>query len=93
MFQTSSVYSGVYLCRENYLRIVYSSVSLSINAISINKGEYCLSLVEMAKKRLQVTVREDIVEWIDREVDKLRFASRSHAIEYALLQLMNEEKE
>ena len=47
----------------------------------------------MAKKRLQVTVREDIVEWVDQQVDKLRFASRSHAIEYALLQLINEKKE
>ena len=45
-------------------------------------------LSEMVKKRLQVTVREDIVKWIDGEVKKLRFASRSHAIEYALLQLM-----
>ena len=43
---------------------------------------------EMVKKRLQVTVREDIVKWIDHEVKELRFASRSHAIEYALLQLM-----
>ena len=44
--------------------------------------------IEMAKVRLQVTVREDIVKWIDQEVEKLRFANRSHAIEYALLQLM-----
>lgn len=41
----------------------------------------------MAKKRLQVTVREDIVDWVDAQVEKVRFASRSHAIEYALLQL------
>ena len=44
--------------------------------------------IEMAKVRLQVTVREDIVKWIDQEIEKLRFANRSHAIEYALLQLM-----
>jgi Ribbon-helix-helix protein, copG family. len=49
-------------------------------------------LVDMVKKRLQVTVREDIVDWIDREIEKLRFASRSHAIEYALLQLLEKEK-
>ena len=50
-------------------------------------------LSNMVKKRLQVTIREDIVKWIDREVETLRFASRSHAIEYALLQLMrNSEK-
>jgi len=46
----------------------------------------------MVKKRLQVTVREDIVNWIDQQVEKLRFASRTHAIEYALLQLMEQEK-
>jgi Arc/MetJ-type ribon-helix-helix transcriptional regulator len=63
---------------------------MSIKAISMNRSEQCL--VEMVKKRLQVTVREDIVNWIDRQVEKLRFASRSHAIEYALLQLMEQEK-
>jgi Arc/MetJ-type ribon-helix-helix transcriptional regulator len=46
----------------------------------------------MVKKRLQVTVREDIVDWIDRQIETLRFASRSHAIEYALLQIMKNEK-
>lgn len=49
-------------------------------------------LDDMAKARLQVTVREDIVKWIDKEVRKARFASRSHAIEFALLQLMEKEK-
>jgi len=46
----------------------------------------------MPKKRLQVTIREDIVKWVDRQIESLHFASRSHAIEYALLQLMKEEK-
>lgn len=46
----------------------------------------------MAKIRLQVTVREDIVKWIDEQVKKLRFASRSHAIEYALTKLREQEK-
>jgi len=49
-------------------------------------------LVEMVKKRLQVTIREDIVDWIDQEIKKLRFANRSHGIEYALLHLMEQEK-
>lgn len=47
----------------------------------------------MAKTRCQVTLRKEIVEWVDKEVEKLRFASRSHAVEYALLQLMKQEKE
>lgn len=48
----------------------------------------------MAKIRCQVTLRKEIVEWIDKEVEKLRFASRSHAVEYAVVQLMKrQEKE
>lgn len=42
---------------------------------------------EMPKKRVYATIREDLVEWMDQEVEKLRFASRSHAIEYALAKL------
>jgi Arc/MetJ-type ribon-helix-helix transcriptional regulator len=48
---------------------------------------------EMVKKRLQVTVREDIVNWVDQQIETLKFASRSHAIEFALLRLMEAEKE
>ena len=66
---------------------------MSINAINWNKMITLNESVEiMAKVRLQVTVREDIVKWIDEQVKNLRFATRSHAIEYALLQLM-EKKE
>jgi Arc/MetJ-type ribon-helix-helix transcriptional regulator len=44
-------------------------------------------LVDLPKLRLQVTIREDLVKWIDEQVKKLRFANRSHAIEYALAEL------
>ena len=56
-------------------------------------GVIMISEVDMPKQRLQVTIREDIVKWIDQEVAKLRFANRSHALEYAMLQLMQEDKE
>jgi Arc/MetJ-type ribon-helix-helix transcriptional regulator len=49
-------------------------------------------LVEVSKIRLQVTVREEMVTWIDQQVEKLRFANRSHAIEYALAQVMEKEE-
>jgi Arc/MetJ-type ribon-helix-helix transcriptional regulator len=48
--------------------------------------------MELVKKRLQVTIREDLVEWMDKEVLELRFASKSHAIEFALMQLVKNEK-
>ncbi len=47
----------------------------------------------MPRKRLQVTMREDLVEWIDEKVEKLTFASRSHALEYAVAQLKDSEKQ
>ena len=49
-------------------------------------------LVEMPKIRVYVTIREDLVKWIDQQVKTLRFASRSHAIEYALAKLIETEK-
>jgi len=49
-------------------------------------------MIEMPKVRLQITMREDLVKWIDEQVKKLRFASRSHAIEYAIAKLIESEK-
>jgi Arc/MetJ-type ribon-helix-helix transcriptional regulator len=48
--------------------------------------------ITMAKKRLQVTVRNDLVIWIDSKIDKGDFASRSHAIEKALIKLKEAEE-
>jgi len=49
-------------------------------------------MVEMPKVRVYVTIREDLVKWIDEQVQKLRFANRSHAIEYAIAKLIETEK-
>lgn len=47
---------------------------------------------EMRKKRMQVTIREDLVNWMTCKIEKAEFASYSHAIEYALMQLKEKEK-
>lgn len=68
---------------------------MSINAIN-KEGENLTekeTIESMAKIRLQVTVREDLVKYIDEQVEKLRFASRSHAIEYALTQLKEKDRQ
>lgn len=39
----------------------------------------------MAKQRLQVTVRKDLVQWMDTKIKTGEYASRSHAIERALI--------
>jgi Arc/MetJ-type ribon-helix-helix transcriptional regulator len=49
-------------------------------------------MVEMPKVRVYATIKEDFVKWIDEQVEKLRFANRSHAIEYAISKLMESEK-
>jgi Arc/MetJ-type ribon-helix-helix transcriptional regulator len=46
-----------------------------------------LEALEMVRSRIFCTVREDIVRWVDEQVQKARFRNRSHAIEYALLKL------
>jgi Arc/MetJ-type ribon-helix-helix transcriptional regulator len=47
----------------------------------------------MAKIKVSHTIDEELVKWIDLEIEKKRFASRSHAIEYALKQLSESEKQ
>jgi Arc/MetJ-type ribon-helix-helix transcriptional regulator len=47
----------------------------------------------MGKIRIQVTIRDDIVRWMDKQVETRKYASRSHAIEYAVLQLSQTGKE
>jgi Arc/MetJ-type ribon-helix-helix transcriptional regulator len=47
---------------------------------------------EMTKQRLQVTIRDDLVKWMDQQIETARFASRSHAIENALLKLKESDK-
>jgi Arc/MetJ-type ribon-helix-helix transcriptional regulator len=47
---------------------------------------------KMKRVRVFTTLREDVEQWIQKEVEKGRFRNRSHAIEYGLLQLMKEDK-
>ena len=37
--------------------------------------------VEMPKERVSITIRKEFLEWIDKKVKDLTYASRSHAIE------------
>lgn len=48
--------------------------------------------IDMPKIRVYATIREDLVKWLDQEVEKLRFATRSHGLEYALQNLIESEK-
>jgi Arc/MetJ-type ribon-helix-helix transcriptional regulator len=39
------------------------------------------------KVKTSVTVDDELLKWIDKEIQSKRFASRTHAIEYAIEQL------
>jgi Arc/MetJ-type ribon-helix-helix transcriptional regulator len=42
----------------------------------------------MGKKlKTSIALDEDLLKWIDKEIQTRRFASRTHAIEYAIEQL------
>ncbi|MFA5365244.1 MAG: ribbon-helix-helix domain-containing protein [Candidatus Bathyarchaeia archaeon] len=41
----------------------------------------------MVKKRVAVTIRDDLIDWLDKQVETMRFHNRSHGIEYALQKL------
>jgi len=60
----------------------------------MTKGEVNINVSEekMTKIRIYATLREDLVKWIDKEITKLRFANRSHALEYAIQQLIEREQ-
>lgn len=51
-----------------------------------------VSYLNMSDNKVKVTASMDVdlVEWIDKEVESRRFASRTHALEVATSRLKNE---
>ncbi|HXG05750.1 MAG TPA: hypothetical protein VNI77_00300 [Nitrososphaera sp.] len=47
--------------------------------------------IHKSMKRMQITLEEDLYHWVTKEIEKLRFGSYSHAINYALKQLKEAE--
>lgn len=39
------------------------------------------------KKTISISIDEDLLKWIDEQIEVKRFAHRSHAFEYAIEQL------
>ncbi len=46
----------------------------------------------MAKIKTSIALDEDLLKWVDIQIEKRRFANRTHAVEYALQQLIDTEK-
>jgi len=45
----------------------------------------------VTKVRISITIDKKFLEWIDKRVEELTFANRSHAFEYAIKHLIGEE--
>jgi Arc/MetJ-type ribon-helix-helix transcriptional regulator len=43
------------------------------------------------KTRISARVDDELIDWIDRQIEEKRFGNRSHALNYALLLLKREE--
>lgn len=48
---------------------------------------------DMTKKRMCVTVREELVKWIEDMIEEGIYASKSHAVERALILLKKGKRE
>ncbi|MCX9012254.1 MAG: ribbon-helix-helix domain-containing protein [Candidatus Methanoperedens sp.] len=46
----------------------------------------------MAKIKTSIALDEDLLKWVDMQIEKKRFANRTHAIEFALQQLVERDK-
>jgi Arc/MetJ-type ribon-helix-helix transcriptional regulator len=46
-----------------------------------------MEVADMVRARVFCTLKEDILSWVDQQVNDARFRNRSHAIEYALIKL------
>ena len=48
--------------------------------------------MENMKAKMSVTVEQNLVQWIDKQVETQRFRNRSHAVEVALRTFIQNEK-
>ena len=46
----------------------------------------------MPKERISITIRKDLLTWIDKKVEALTYASRSHELEALVAEKMKEEQ-
>jgi Arc/MetJ-type ribon-helix-helix transcriptional regulator len=47
----------------------------------------------MAKKPISATIEEDLIKWLNKEVDGRKYRNKSHLIEIALENLRKQEKD
>ena len=59
---------------------------------SIKQIKEMITNMEAMKAKISVTVEKKLVDWIDRQIETMRFRNRSHAVEYALVKFIESEQ-
>lgn len=49
-------------------------------------------MIIMPKRKLSITVDSELIKWIDEEIEKKRFSSRSHGFEFCVNHVKVKEK-
>jgi len=49
-------------------------------------------MANMVKERVSLTIRKELLLWLDGKVEQLVYASRSHAVESLIAEKMKQEK-
>ena len=52
-----------------------------------NIPTYRYLVILLAKIKISITVDNDLIKWIDSQIEKKKFANRSHGFEYAISEL------
>lgn len=47
---------------------------------------------DMTRKKRTVTLPDDVLEWIEKQIEVRRFSSLSHALEYCVYQQIQRER-
>jgi len=76
---------------SEYLRLLWSNTT---QALYIVCASGILRGIEMGHKvKTSIALDEDLLSWVEEMVRRKRFANRTHAIEYALQRLKEQEIE
>lgn len=51
------------------------------------------TIIEVMRLKKTVTLPKDVVDWLKEQIKERKFSNLSHGLEYAVYQLMKEEKE
>ena len=49
-------------------------------------------MIQSNKIRISASISEELIDWINEKIKERKFANRSHALEYSIQMVINQEK-